>query len=157
MTRPGIEPRSPEPFANLCLCNLIIFSISYYFLLSIFFEAFCIISSSSSCAISTDISLSLATRPYRPLPLAGLPGYIPYRHRAAVCIFELDVLPLLVPVKGSTGVHHLWARPYFSKCPACLVRLTLIVFVTGGRWPYSCCFVGCCLQDLFNIASTILV
>ena len=42
-------------------------------------------------------------------------------------------------------------------CPACRVRLTLIVFVMGGRWPYSCCFVKCCLQDLFNIASSILV
>ena len=45
----------------------------------------------------------------------------------------------------------------FQQCPACLVRLTWIVFVMGGRWPYSCCFVGCCLQDLFNIARSILV
>ena len=42
-------------------------------------------------------------------------------------------------------------------CPACLVRLTWIVFVMGGRWPYSWCFVGCCRQDLFNIAGNILV
>ena len=41
--------------------------------------------------------------------------------------------------------------------PACLVRLTWIVFVMGGRWPYSWCFVGCCRQDLFNIARNILV
>ena len=27
----------------------------------------------------------------------------------------------------------------------------------GGKWPYSCCFVGCCLQDLFSIACSILV
>ena len=27
----------------------------------------------------------------------------------------------------------------------------------GGRWPYSCCFVGCCFQDLFNTARSILV
>ena len=27
----------------------------------------------------------------------------------------------------------------------------------GGRWLYSCCFVGCCLQDLFNIAHSTLV
>ena len=27
----------------------------------------------------------------------------------------------------------------------------------GGKWPYSCCFVGCCLQDFFNIACSILV
>ena len=42
-------------------------------------------------------------------------GYIPYRHRAAVCRFELDVLPLLVHVKESTGVHHSRFRPYFSS------------------------------------------
>ena len=37
-----------------------------------------------------------------------------------------------------------------QQCPACLVRLTWIVFVIGGRWPYSWCLVGCCRQDLFN-------
>ena len=41
--------------------------------------------------------------------------------------------------------------------PACLVRLTLIVVVIGGRWPYSWCFMGRCHQDLFNIALNILV
>ena len=30
-----------------------------------------------------------------------------------------------------------------QQCPACLVRLTWIVFVIGGRWPYSWCLVGC--------------
>ena len=44
-----------------------------------------------------------------------------------------------------------------QQCSACLVRLTWIVFVMGGRWPYSWCFVGCCLQDLLNIARSILV
>ena len=75
--------------------------------------------------------------------------YIPY---LSVCRFELVALPLLGHVKGSTRVHHLWTRPYF----ACLVRLILIVFVLGGWCPYSCCFVGCCLQDFFNIARSIL-
>ena len=37
-----------------------------------------------------------------------------------------------------------------QQCPACLVRLTWIVFVIGGRWPYSWCLVGCCCQDLFT-------
>ena len=45
----------------------------------------------------------------------------------------------------------------FKQCLACLVRLTLMVFVMGGRWPYSWCFVECCLQDLFKIACSILV
>ena len=44
-----------------------------------------------------------------------------------------------------------------QQCPACLVRLTWIVFVIGGRWPYSWCLVGCCFQDLFRIARSIFV
>ena len=44
-----------------------------------------------------------------------------------------------------------------QQCPACLVRLTWIVFVIGGRWPYCWCLVGCCCQDLFRIARSILV
>ena len=66
-------------------------------------------SSSSSCrTISTDIpdpllpSLSIVHS-----FLADPQGYIPYQHRAAVCRFELVVLPLLIHVKGPTGVHHL--------------------------------------------------
>ena len=43
---------------------------------------------------------SLTTPPYRPLLPADLQGYIPYWHIAAVCTFELVVLPLLVHVKG---------------------------------------------------------
>ena len=36
------------------------------------------------------------------------------------------------------------------ECSAYLFRLIWIVFVMGGRWPYSCCFVGCCLQEFFE-------
>ena len=66
--------------------------------------------------------------------------------------------------------HPAFARPYvvvhrstsfmsiiLQQCPVCLVHLSWIVFVMGGRWPYSWCFVGCCFQDLFNIARSILV
>ena len=67
---------------------------------------------------------------------------------------------------------HAFARPYvgvhrstslmsssllLQQCPECVVRLTWIVFVMGGRWPYSWCFSGCCLQDLYNIARSIFV
>ena len=44
-----------------------------------------------------------------------------------------------------------------QQCPACLVCLTWIVFEIGGRWPYSWCLMGCCRQDLFKIARSILV
>ena len=43
-----------------------------------------------------------------------------------------------------------------QQCPACLVRLTWIVFVIGGRSSYCWCLVGCCRQDLFKIACSIL-
>ena len=57
------------------------------------------------------------------------------------------------------GVHRsisfMSSSLLLQQCPACLVRLTWIVFVMRGRWPYSWCLVGCCLQDLFNIARNI--
>ena len=59
------------------------------------------------------------------------------------------------------GVHSSKSLMSFSLlpqyCPACLVRLTWIIFVMRGRWPYSWFFVGCCRQDLINIARNILV
>ena len=58
---------------------------------------------------------SLATSSYRSSPLAGLQGYIPYPHRAAVCMFELVVLLLLGHMLRSIRVHHLRARLCFSS------------------------------------------
>ena len=43
------------------------------------------------------------------------------------------------------------------QSPACFVHLIWMVLEMGGRWWYSCCFVRCCFQDLFNIAHSILV
>ena len=79
----------------------------------------------------------------------------------------------LHPVSSHSCCMYVWAgRPAFAwpyvevhrntslmssslllqQCPAGQVRLTCIVFVTGGRGPYTWCLVGCCHQDLFNIA-----
>ena len=84
----------------------------------------------------------------------------------------------LDPVSSQSCWMYVWAgrsafaRPYVGvhrstllmsssllllRCPACLVRLTWIVFVMRGSWPYGWCLVGCCRQDLFNIAHSILV
>ena len=101
---------------------------------------------------------SLATSPYHSSLLAGLLGYIPYPHIAAVCMFELVVLLLLGHMRGVHRSTSLMSSSLLlQQCPACLVRLTCIVFVMGGRWPYSWCLVGCSRQDLFNIARSILV
>ena len=59
------------------------------------------------------------------------------------------------------GVHRskslMSSSLLLQQGPACLVRLTLMVFVMGGSWPYNWYLVGCCRQDLFNIARSILV
>ena len=79
-----------------------------YIPLDLFHFYIYISSPSSRRTISTDIPDPLSPPlPIVPLLPAGLQGYIPHRHRAAVCRFELIVLPLLVHVKGSTGLHHL--------------------------------------------------
>ena len=44
------------------------------------------------------------------------------------------------------GVHRstslMSSSLFLQLCPACLVCLTWIVFVMGGRWPYSWCLAG---------------
>ena len=75
------------------------------------------------------------------------------------CMYVLAGCPAFA--RPYMGVHKSTSLMNLSlllqQCPACLIRLTWIVFVMGGRWPYSWCFVVCCRQDLFNIARNILV
>ena len=102
---------------------------------------------------------SHATSPYCSSPLACLQGYIPYPYIAAVCMYVRAGRPAFA--QPYVGVHRstslLSSSLLLQQCPACLARLTWIVFVMGGRWPYSWCFVECCLRVLFNIARSILV
>ena len=42
-----------------------------------------------------------------------------------------------------------------QQCPACLVRLAWIVFVMGGRWPYSWCLVGCAARTCSILLATL--
>ena len=68
------------------------------------------------------------------------------------CMYVLAGHPAFAqPYVGSIGVHHLWACLCFSS------SVLRVFFMMAGRWPYSWCFVGCCCQDLFNIACNILV
>ena len=78
------------------------------------------------------------------------------------CHFSLSFIAFgkssgLHPVSSQSCCVYVRAgRPAFAR-PQVEVHLTCIVFVMGGRLPYSWCFVGCCLKDLFNIARSILV
>ena len=112
-------------------------------------------SSSSSCrAISTDIPDPL----FHSWPLAGLQGYKPvFSH--SCCMYVRAGRPAFawpyVGVHRSTSLMS--SSLLLQQCPSCLFRLAWIVFVIGGRWPYSWCLVGCCRQYLFNIGRNILV
>ena len=55
------------------------------------------------------------------------------------------------------GVHRstslMSSSLLLQQCPACLVRLIWIVFVMGGRWPYSWCIVGVLPPGLIQYCS----
>ena len=74
------------------------------------------------------------------------------------CMYVLAGRPVFArPYVGVYRSTSLMSSSLFlQQCPACLVCLTWIVFMMGGRWLYSWCLVGCCRQDLFNIALNIL-
>ena len=92
---------------------------------------------------------SLSTSPYHSSPLAGLQGYIPYHH---ICCMYVRAGRLAFDWPYA-GVHRSTSLTSSSLLlQQCLVRLAWIVFVIGGRWPFSWCLEGCCCQDLFNIA-----
>ena len=114
------------------------------------------ISSSSSCATSTDIPDPLS--PLFPIVHRRSSGLHPVSSHSC-CMYVRAGRPAFsrpyVRVHRSTSVMS--SSLLLQQCPAFLVRLTWIVFVMGGRWPYNWCLVGCWHQDLFNIACSILV
>ena len=105
------------------------------------------------------ISLTLS-RHFSPsfIALGRSPGLHPVSSHSC-CMYVLAGRPAFA--RPYVGVHRstslMSSSLLLQQCPACLIRLTRIVFVIGGRWPYSWCLVGCCLQDLFNIALSLLV
>ena len=104
-----------------------------------------------SLTLSRHFSLSFIAsgRSSRPHPVSSHSCYM------YVCADRPAFARPYVGVHRSTSLMS--SSLLLQQCPACLVRLTWIVFVMGGRWPYSWCFVGCCRHDLFNIARNILV
>ena len=110
-------------------------------------------SSSSSRATSTDIP-----DPLSPFIASGRSSGLHSVSSQSCWMYVRAGRPAFA--RPYVGVHKstsLMSSPLlFQQCPACLVRLTWIVFVTGGRWPYSWCLVRCCRQDLFTIDRSIL-
>ena len=91
----------------------------------------CYILSSSSChAISKDIPDPLST----PIPFVRFPGLHPLSSQSCCMLVGTGRPAFAQPCEG---VH--WSTSLMSssllhqQCPACLVRLTWIVFVMSGR------------------------
>ena len=101
---------------------------------------------------------SLATSPYHSIASGRSSGLHPVSSHSC-CMYVQAGRPAFA--RPYVGVHRstslMSSSLLFQQCPACLVRLAWIVFMMGGRWPYSWCLVGCCCQDLFNISRNILV
>ena len=75
---------------------------------------------------------------------SGLQGYIPYLHIAAECMFVLVALFLPGHMWGSIGVHHLWARPCFSR--------SIYTFFNGlfnAKWLLCKCFITIIIIFIF--------
>ena len=110
-------------------------------------------SSSSSCRAATRISLTLTRRFSLTFIASGRSSGLHPVSSNSCCMYVRACRPAFA--RPYEGVHRstslMSSSLLLQHCPACLVRLTWIVFVMGGRWLYSWCLVRCCRQDLFNI------
>ena len=139
MTRPGIEPRSPGPLANTLTAGP-----NHH-------HHHIVLAARISLTLSRHSSLSF-------IALGRSSGQQPVSSHSCWMYVRAGRPAFARPCVGihkSTSLMS--SSPLLQQCPACLVRLIWIVFVIGGRWPYSWCLVGCCCQDLFRIARSILV
>ena len=91
-------------------------------------------------------SISLPIRSYRPSLQAGTLNCIQ-------C--PLTLVCLCVRVHWRTLIMS--SSLLLLQCLPFLVHLTWIVCQLGAKWPYDSCFVGCCFQDWFKTAQSILV
>ena len=110
------------------------------------------VTTSSSCSAATSHHFSLLI-----IASGRSSGLHPVSSQSC-CMYVRAGCPAFA--RPYVGVHRstslMSSSLLLQQCPVCLIRLTWIVFQMVGRWPYSWCFVGCCLQDLLNIAHSIL-
>ena len=115
-------------------------------------------SSSSSCrTISTDIPDPRSLPSLSSIASGRSSGLYPVSTQSCCMYVRAGRLAFAWPCEGvHKSTSLMTSSLLLQQCPGCLVRLALIAFVMGNRWPYSNCFVRCCLQDLFSIARSIL-
>ena len=117
------------------------------------------ISSSSSCHAAAEIFLTVSRHSSVSSIASGRSSGLHPVSIFRCCMYVRADPPAFA--RPCEGVHKntslMSSLLLLQQCPTYLVLLILIVFVMVGRWPYSCCFVGFCLQDLFNFSHSILV
>ena len=103
------------------------------------------------------LSLSLTIHPYHQLLLAGLLCCI-------LCPYKADKVNLCLSANTGTSMCRVYKKRWLiclflllQQYLAWFIYLTWIVCEMGSRWPYSCCFIGCCFLDLFKTAPCIRV
>ena len=137
-----------------------------YWQVGIIFDGYCVIMIYHHHHVVLPAQISLTLSPHRSLSsIAPRKSSRLYPVSAqSFCIYVLA--GRLAFSHPCDGVHRsmllMNSSLLLQQCPACPVCLTWIVFMMGGRWPYSCCFLGCCFlgccfQDLFNIVYRILL
>ena len=111
---------------------------------------------SSRHADSTDSFDSLTICSCGPLQLVSPPDGTQCQHSTDEYVFAGQ--PKLV--WPCVGVHrrmlHRSLSLLYQQCQVCFAGLLWMVCEMGGKWLYSC-FVGCCFQDLFKTARSILI
>ena len=100
---------------------------------------------------------SLATSPYRSSPLAGLQGLHPVSSNSCSMYVRAGRPAFARPYVGIHKSTSLMSSSLLlQQCPAYLVRLTWIVFMMGGRWPYSWCKWGVAARTCSILLATFL-
>ena len=103
-------------------------------------------------ALPTRVSLILSRYPSLSSIAPGKSSRLYPVSAQSCCIWVLAGRPAFARTfKGVNESMSLMSSPLLLYlCPACLVRLTWIVFVMGSRWSYSCSFVECVPPGLFQ-------
>ena len=94
------------------------------------------------------ISLSLSRHFFLSFIASGISSGLHPIYSHSCCMYLRAGRPAFA--RPYEGVHRskslMSSSLLLQQWPARVVRLTWIVFVMGGGWPYSWCLVGCCRQ-----------
>ena len=99
--------------------------------------------------------LSLIIHPYYPSLLADPLDCIQCLHRGDVSLRWLANTDLSMCSSPWENIVYEFVLTSTAAVPS-MSCSSWLIFEIVGKWPYSCCFVGCCFQDLFKTECSIL-